>query len=76
MVQAFVMVDTAAGASERVRDAALGRPGVREAHVVAGEFDVIAEVESDEVTGILDAAASGIQSIEGVERTKTYVSLN
>jgi DNA-binding Lrp family transcriptional regulator len=76
MVQAFVMVATTAGESERVRDATLKRPGVREAHVVAGEFDIIVEVESDEVTGVLDAAASGIQSIEGVTDTKTYVSLN
>lgn len=75
MVHAFVMVKTTAGSSEalisKVRDIA----DVTEAHIVAGDFDVIAEIETDEVYEVLDTVSSNVRSFEGVSDTKTYVAL-
>lgn len=69
------MVQTATGSSEQVREALLDLPSVDEAHVVAGEYDVIVEVGGDEVYDVLHVASSEIQSIDGVDGTKTYIAL-
>ncbi|MCL9813693.1 Lrp/AsnC family transcriptional regulator [Natranaeroarchaeum aerophilus] len=76
MVHAFVMVKTAAGKSESLLAEVRDEPHVVEAHIVAGEYDIIAEVEVDEVYQVLDASSSGIQALSGVNDTKTYISLD
>lgn len=75
MVHAFVMVKTAAGKSEAVVDQVRDVANVSEAHIVAGEFDVIAEVTAEEVYDVLQASSSSIQALDGVADTKTYISL-
>lgn len=76
MVHAFIMVTTGAGASQEVRTALRDLDPVEEAHVVAGKFDVIVEVDGTEVYDILRTASNDIQSVPGVDETKTYVSLS
>jgi DNA-binding Lrp family transcriptional regulator len=75
MVHAFVMVKVDSVDVGTVLDAVLGVDGVTEAHVVAGEFDIIAEVETEEVYDVLGTAATDVRSLEGVVDTKTYVAL-
>ncbi|MEF8820530.1 MAG: Lrp/AsnC ligand binding domain-containing protein [Haloferacaceae archaeon] len=75
MVHAFVMAETAAGAAGSAVETALTRDAVVEAHVVAGEYDVIAEVEGDTVDAVVGAAAD-LRSIEGVLDSKTYVAMD
>ncbi len=75
MVHAYVMVKTGTAASERIVEAARTLPEITEVHIVAGDFDLIAEVEVDEVYEVLQAAASKIQGIEGVVETRTYIAL-
>ena len=75
MVRAFVMVKAGAGEAEDVARNVREVGTVTEAHIVAGEYDVIAEVDAEEVYGVLDAVASGIQGLPGVTDTKTYVSM-
>jgi DNA-binding Lrp family transcriptional regulator len=76
MVHAFIMVKTAAGRSEDVLDSVHGLDHISEAHVVAGEFDVIVEAEADEVYEVLHTASSDISGIDGVADTKTYMALD
>jgi len=76
MVRAFVMVKTAAGESEPMVEAIRGIETVTEAHVVAGEFDVIAEVDAPEIYEVLHTASSSIQGLDGVVDTKTYFALD
>lgn len=76
MVHAVIMIRTGPTASQAVRDAIATAEGVVDVHVVAGEFDVIAEIDGDEVYEVLDTATSTIQDTEGVEETKTYVALS
>ncbi|MFB6103534.1 MAG: Lrp/AsnC family transcriptional regulator [Halobacteriaceae archaeon] len=76
MVQGFVMVKTGAGRSEAVREELVGIEGVEEAHVVAGNFDIIVEVAGGEVYDILHAVVAEVQALDGVTDTKTYISLS
>lgn len=75
MVHAFIMVKTAAGKSEDLLADVRGLDGVEEAHIVAGEFDLIVEVAAEEVYEILHTASSEIQDFGGVSDTKTYIAL-
>lgn len=76
MVDAFILVKTDAGASEQVVEHVRGMDTVREAHIVAGEYDVIVEVNAPEVYEILHTASSSIQGLDGVTETKTYIALS
>jgi DNA-binding Lrp family transcriptional regulator len=76
MVDAFIMVKTDAGASEAVVKEVRAMESVQEAHIVAGDYDVIVEVNAPEVYEILHTASSSIQGIDGVIDTKTYIALS
>ncbi len=75
MVRAFIMVKTAAGHAEELVDAVLATDHVLEGHVVAGEFDIIAEVEAEEVYDVMHSAATAIRGLDNVTDTKTYICL-
>jgi DNA-binding Lrp family transcriptional regulator len=75
MVHAFIMVKTAAGKSEDLLATVQDLDGVTEAHIVAGDFDIIVEVATDEVYEVLHTASSDIQDLDGVADTKTYIAL-
>ena len=75
MVKAYIMMKTATGASEGIVDAASDLSEISEVHIIAGDFDLIAEVTVDEVYEILHAAASKLQGIEGIVETRTYIAL-
>ncbi len=76
MVHAFIMVKTAAGESERLVDAVRELGAVAEAHIVAGTYDIIVEVDTEEVYDVLKTASSEIQGLKGVTDTKTYISMS
>jgi DNA-binding Lrp family transcriptional regulator len=75
MVRAFVMVKTAAGKSAELRERINERDGVLDAHVVAGQYDIIAEGEGDEVYTVMDTVATEIHDLTGIVDTRTYVCL-
>jgi DNA-binding Lrp family transcriptional regulator len=75
MVHAFIMVKTGAGESEQLLDPIREFSTVSEAHIVAGAYDIIVEVEADEVYEVLQTASSKIQGLQGVTDTKTYISM-
>lgn len=76
MVHAYIMVKTGAGSSEDVQHAIADLAGVLDAHVVAGEYDIIVEATGDEVYDVLSTASKKISALEHVTDTKTYVSLS
>lgn len=75
MVHAYVMIKTATGSSEGILDDVRDLPEIAEAHIVAGDFDIVAEVEVDDVYSVLHAASSELQALDGVVETRTYFSL-
>lgn len=76
MVHAFIMVETLPGRAEAIRESVAALDAVTEAHVVAGQFDVIAEVDAAEVYDVLHTSSSAVQGMDGVSDTTTYVALD
>ncbi|WP_122089074.1 Lrp/AsnC family transcriptional regulator [Halalkalicoccus subterraneus] len=76
MVHAFVMVKTGPGQSEAMVEAARGVDAIAEAHIVAGDYDLVVEIETDEVYEVLHTASTELQGLDGIENTKTYISLD
>jgi len=76
MVHAFIMVKAGAGAANDVRNHVAELDGVTAAHVVAGQYDIIAEVDDDEVHNVLETVSKDIGTVAGVTDTKTYISLS
>ncbi|WP_433626379.1 Lrp/AsnC ligand binding domain-containing protein [Halomicrococcus sp. NG-SE-24] len=76
MVHAFIMVNTAAGKSQDLLDAVRGFDVVQEAHIVAGDYDIVVEVDADEVYDVLQTASSDVQKLDGVVDTKTYMAID
>ncbi|WP_435319447.1 Lrp/AsnC family transcriptional regulator [Haloarchaeobius sp. TZWSO28] len=75
MVHAFIMVKTAAGKSEELLDSIRGLDPVSEAHIVAGNYDIITEVETEEVYDVLHTVVGKLQKLDGIADTKTYICL-
>jgi len=75
MVSAFIMVKTAAGKSQELLSAIRDHEGIQEAHVVAGQYDIIVEGAGEEVYDVLHSVSTGIQDLDGVVDTRTYICL-
>jgi DNA-binding Lrp family transcriptional regulator len=75
MVRAYIMVKTAAGKSEELLDATTDLEGILEAHIVAGKYDIIVEVEAEEVYDVMQSVATDIRELDGVADTRTYICL-
>lgn len=73
MVNAIVSIIVGAGAAETVAEHLRDVTGVDEAHVVAGSYDVIAEVSGEAVYDILRVVSTEIGGLEGVRASRTYV---
>ncbi|WP_132059481.1 Lrp/AsnC ligand binding domain-containing protein [Halorussus amylolyticus] len=76
MVRAYVAVITGSGASEDAVGTVRDLTGVTEAHVVAGDFDVVAEIEGETVRDLQKIVTEGIHDIDSVGTTRTYVQLD
>jgi len=74
MTGAYVLINCAAGKTAAVVRS-LRRQGVREVRAVAGIYDVVAYVEARNPSQIGELVVHKIQSIEGIERTMTMVSV-
>ena len=76
MVTAYVMVKAHTGDADRLKREIGAVDGVVDAHIVAGDVDLIATVSVDTPAAVKDVAATHIQDIEGVESTQTYIAMD
>ncbi|MFB6134948.1 MAG: Lrp/AsnC family transcriptional regulator [Halanaeroarchaeum sp.] len=76
MSNAYVTIVTAANTSPSVTERLAELDAVSEVHIVAGDFDVIAELEADDTNDLLPVVTKDIQAIDGVGHTRTYVVLD
>jgi DNA-binding Lrp family transcriptional regulator len=75
----YILIETEVGHAKAVGEALHGltKPGARILSVdtVTGPFDVIVEMEADDLDKLGVAIGEGIQRIEGVQRTTTCLAV-
>ena len=76
MVTAYIMVKAQTSEADRLREDIESLEGIETAHIVAGDVDLIAKTVVDSPADVKTIAADGIQAIEGVESTRTYVAMD
>jgi len=75
-VSAYVLIEVT---PKKVKDVLKGISnveGVKSAHAVTGPYDVIANIEGDDVEAVGKLVTEKIQDIKGVTRTITCVAVD
>ncbi|MDH5019297.1 Lrp/AsnC family transcriptional regulator [Halobacterium rubrum] len=75
MVTAYVMVKANTGEADRLLHEIADVDGIVDAHIVAGDVDIIAKLDVDSPADVKEIAATTIQNTDGVEDTETYISM-
>jgi DNA-binding Lrp family transcriptional regulator len=75
MVRAYVLITATAGKALEVVDRLRSAPGVLHADAITGEYDVIAEVEADDIAGIGRLVVERVQAGNGVLKTITCLAV-
>jgi len=75
MVTAFVLINTQDRNVQEIGEELLSQEGVKEAHVVAGEYDIVAVLRVSDNSTLSHLITDCIAHIAGVERTKTLFAL-
>ena len=76
MVRAYVLITATAGKALEVVRQRQGKGGVIAADAITGEFDVIAQVQADDVPGIGRVIVDQVQSADGVFKTITCLAIS
>lgn len=76
MVYAYTTVDVATGMSDEVCEALADVEDVVDAHVIAGDFDVMIELEGETPHDVLASVTSAIRPLDGVGTTRTYICID
>ena len=76
MVTAYVMVKANTGEADRLKSEILDIDGVVDAHIVAGDVDIVAKLDVETPADVKEIAADGIQNVQGVEGTQTYIAMD
>lgn len=75
MIRAYLLVNAASGTVEDVVEQVRAVDCVTEAHVVAGDTDLVVEVEDEDLAALRRAVTGEIRALDGVVLTRTYVVL-
>ena len=72
--RAFILIETQVGRSRQVAQELRSLNGVLSADVVTGSFDIIALIQTIDMTAMADLVTGQMQGIRGVLRTITCVA--
>ena len=75
MVRAYVLVTATAGKALEVVEALKGQDGVLGDDAITGEYDVIVQVQADDVAGIGRLIVEKVQAADGVFKTVTCLAV-
>ena len=73
-MEAYVLINTDPGSLWDVAEKAVRIPGVKMAHPVTGQFDVVAYAEFPRIDDLRNIISS-FQSLDGVVRTHTCIAI-
>jgi DNA-binding Lrp family transcriptional regulator len=75
MVRAYVLISTSPGRAMDVVSRMAGQGGIVQSDAITGEYDVIAQVEAEDVAGVGQLIVEKIQRIDGVFKTVTCLAV-
>jgi DNA-binding Lrp family transcriptional regulator len=75
MVRAYVLISTSPGRAMDVVSQMAGKNGIVQSDAITGEYDVIAQVEAEDVAGVGQLIVEKIQRIDGVFKTVTCLAV-
>jgi DNA-binding Lrp family transcriptional regulator len=73
-MEAYVFINSDPGILWQITEAILKIDGVKMAHAVTGQFDVVAYAEFANIDGLRDIIDK-VRSLKGVQRTQTAVAI-
>ncbi|WP_408956812.1 Lrp/AsnC ligand binding domain-containing protein [Natrinema sp. 74] len=76
MVYAYTTVDAATGTSEAVCEALADVENIVDAHIIAGDFDVMIELKGETPHDVLETITTSVRPLEGVGTTRTYIAID
>lgn len=71
MVRAYVLITATAGKALEVVNRLRDQDGIVQADAITGEFDVVAQVQAEDVAGIGRLIVEKVQAADGVFKTIT-----
>jgi len=74
MIKAYVLVVANPGATKNVFTALQNVTGVVETHEVMGPYDIVVEIQVDDLADVPTILSDHIRSIPGVESTTSLVT--
>lgn len=74
MIKAYILVVANPGATKNVYNALQNVKGVVETHEVMGPYDIVVEIEVEELADVPTILSDHIRSIAGVESTTSLVT--
>ena len=75
MIKAYVLVVTDPGRTRHVADALRSIPGIVELHEVMGPYDIVVELEVNNLQDIPPILGERIRVVEGIQSTTSLVTL-
>lgn len=75
MVTGYILIKANTSEADRLNNAIGDIEGVVQTNIVAGDVDVITKINVDTPGAVKDIVATGIQTIDGVETTQTYIAM-
>jgi DNA-binding Lrp family transcriptional regulator len=73
MVEAYILINCDSGMAGKAAKKMSEQDGVKHVRVVTGLHDIVALVESSDMTSLASAIVDKIQKVEGVGKTVTMV---
>ncbi len=73
MVKAYLLIMSKSGTEKEIINALLNKVNIKDAHIVYGEYDLIAKIEVDDVSQLNDFLLEEIRVLKDVERTSTLI---
>ncbi len=74
-IKAYVLVVADPGKTKSVVEALRHIPGIQEMHEVMGPYDIVAEIEVENLADIPPILGERIRTIEGIQSTTSLVTL-
>ena len=75
VVKAYVLVVTDPGTTKGVIDILRSVPGIVETHEVMGPYDIVVEVEVENLTDMPSVLGEKIRKIPGIQSTTSLITI-